>query len=323
VVLVSPDGPLNFLPLAALPGRKPGTFLVHEYAFAVAPAPVLLPDLLARKPGRPDNPSLLLVGGAAFGQAADKPAPPGRLPAVPADWKELRGTEREVNDLQVQFREAFAEAPAPLALKKDGATKAAFLGAVARRSYVHLATHGFFADEAEASALDLSRGPNLVRLDRAVSGRHPGVLSGVVFAGVNRPPGGAVEGCLLTALEAAELDLRGAELVTLSACDTGRGRTAGGEGVVGLQRAFLVGGARAVVATQWKVKDDAAHALMREFYQRLWTGKPLGKAEALRQAQLWMIEKWDGDRGSTEPKDEGGPLPPHFWAAFTLAGDWR
>ena len=320
---MSPDGPLNFLPLAALPGQKPGTFLVHEYAFAVAPAPVLLPDLLARTPGRPERPSLLLVGGVDFGKAADTRAPAGRLPAVPTDWPELSGTEREVNDLQIQFQEAFPTAPAPAVLEKDKATKAAFVGAAPSHPYVHLATHGFFADEAEASILDVRGGSNPVRLDRAVSGRNPGVLSGVVFAGVNRPPGGAVEGCLLTALEATELDLRRAELVTLSACQTGEGRTAGGEGVVGLQRAFQVAGARTVVASQWKAPDAATRDLMSEFYKRLWDHEPLGKARALQEAQRWMIAKWEGDRGRTEPKDDGGPLPPFFWAAFTLSGDWR
>ena len=118
VVLVSPDGPLNFLPLAALPGQKPGTFLVQEYAFAVAPAPVLLPDLLARTPGRPEGPSLLLVGGVDFGKAADTRAPAGRLPAIPTDWSELSGTEREVNDLQIQFQEAFPRDPPRLSSRR-------------------------------------------------------------------------------------------------------------------------------------------------------------------------------------------------------------
>jgi CHAT domain-containing protein len=323
VVLVSPDGPLNFLPLAALPGGKPGTFLVHEYAFAVVPAPVLLPDLLARKPARLERPSLLLVGGVDFGKAADGRAGPGNAPSVPATWRDLPGTDREANDLRVRFTEAFPKAPAPIVLKKKEATKAAFVRAASGHPYVHLATHGFFADDAEASALDARRVSERLRLDRAVSGRHPGVLSGVLFAGINQPPDGALETCLLTALEVSELDLRGAELVTLSACQTGQGRTAGGEGVVGLQRAFQVGGARSVAASLWSASDAATQDLMSEFYKRLWAKDPVGKAEALRRAQLWMIGEWKGHRGGTEPEEAGGPLPPYFWAAFTLAGDWR
>jgi tetratricopeptide (TPR) repeat protein/CHAT domain-containing protein len=326
VVLVSPDGPLNPLPLAALPGKRPGTFLVHEYTFASAPAPILLPELVARKPGRPGRPSLLLVGGVDFGEPAEASAPAGRLPAIPRNWKKLPGTESEVAVLSKQFKGAFEKDGKPTPCKElttDEATKAAFVRAAPGRTYVHLATHGFFADEAEASILDVRAGPGLVRLDRAVSGRNPGVLSAVVFAGVNRPPGGAVEGCLLTALEAAELDLRDAELVTLSACQSGVGLVAVGEGVVGLQRAFQVAGARTVLASQWRAPDEASHALMREFYARLWSKTPLGGARALREAQLWMIAEWRGDRGPTEPKDDDGPLRPYFWAAFTLSGDWR
>ena len=70
VVLVSPDGPLHGLPWAALPGSHPGTFLVHEYAFAVVPVPQLLPELLRGKPRLANQqPSLLLAGGIAFGRA--------------------------------------------------------------------------------------------------------------------------------------------------------------------------------------------------------------------------------------------------------------
>jgi CHAT domain-containing protein len=244
----------------------------------------------------------------------------------------LPGTEQEVRDLEAQFREAFNMAAPPLVLRKTEATKGAFVAAAPGRRFVHLATHGFFAAESETSALDAVRGSNPMRLDQVVSGRNPGVLSGVVFAGINGPPGGAVEGCLLTALEAADLNLRGAELVTLSACDTGGGRTAGGEGVLGLQRAFHVAGARTVVATQWGILDMPTHVLIREFYKRLWGKNQVSKADALRQAQLRMIQDWEEQRGQFSafkyrggvvPKRDGGPLPPYFWAAFTLSGDWR
>jgi CHAT domain-containing protein len=66
---------------------------------------------------------------------------------------------------------------------------------------------------------------------------------------------------------------------------------------------------------------------MREFYKRVWGKGQVSKAEALRQAQVLMIERWDlpraDFRGPTEPRDAGGPVPPYFWAAFTLSGDWR
>ena len=121
-----------------------------------------------------------------------------------------------------------------------------------------------------------------MKLRGEVVGRNPGLMSGVVFAGINvpdRPP----EQAISTALEAAELDLRRTELLVFSACSTGRGRVAGGEGVLGLQRALQLAGVRSVAASLWQVPDEETHQLMREFYRRVWSKSPVSKAEALRQ----------------------------------------
>src|SRR5208337_5321725 len=118
VVLVSPDGPLHGLPWAALPGSHPGTFLVHDYAFAVVPVSQLLPELLRGKPRLAnEQPSLLLAGGIDFGEAntRDQETPAGKLPPVPV-YGPLAGTESEVNDLEKRFRRTFAQAPPPLVL---------------------------------------------------------------------------------------------------------------------------------------------------------------------------------------------------------------
>jgi CHAT domain-containing protein len=96
----------------------------------------------------------------------------------------------------------------------------------------------------------------------------------------------------------------------LSACETGLGATAGGEGVKGLQNAFHQAGCRTVVASLWRVDDAATRALMDRFYTNLWEKKqpPL---EALRDAQLSVLD---------DPlyRDEGGP---RLWAAWVLSGD--
>jgi CHAT domain-containing protein len=93
---------------------------------------------------------------------------------------------------------------------------------------------------------------------------------------------------ILTASEVAQIDLRETELVVLSACETGLGAVAGGEGILGLQRAFQLAGAKTVVASLWQVSDEATLALMVEFYRNLWERR-LGRLEALREAQLAML----------------------------------
>jgi CHAT domain-containing protein len=327
VVLVSPDGPLNGLSWGALPDARVGTFLIHEYAFAVVPVPQLLPEILRLKSPSPDEqPSLLLAGGIDFGteKSRDEEPRPGKLPAVPF-FGPLPGAESEVNDLRTQFEDAFPDAPAPKRMGKDKAIKEAVVAAAPSYWFVHLATHGFFAVESVQSAVQVAERADLLRgglhLKAEATGRHPGLLSGLVFAGVNRPDR-PPERTILTALEAADLNLEKVELVTLSACDTGRGRVAGGEGVLGLQRAFQLAGARSVVASLWKVPDEETHQLMREFYRRVWSKDPVSKAEALRQAQIWMLENWK-PRGTLDRPAPQGPPSPYYWAAFVLSGDWR
>ena len=182
------------------------------------------------------------------------------------------------------------------------------------------------ADGSAGYVLELSR--RLLPRDEqgvmSIETLHPGLLSGIVLAGANHPPDPSKDDGVLTALEVADLDLRQLELATLSACETGLGATANGEGLLGLQRAFQVAGARSVVASLWKVDDDASRDLMERFYENLWT-KEMGKLKALRKAQLWMLRE-RGPRGLTRIQGDDAPqnrLPPYYWAAFVLSGDWR
>ena len=119
------------------------------------------------------------------------------------------------------------------------------------------------------------------------------------------------------------LDLSKVDTVVLSACETGLGEVAGGEGMLGLQRAFQVAGAKTCVASLWKVPDRATASLMQRFYENLWV-KKMGKLEALREAQIWMLRD-NGNRGLAIPDQptDGVSLPPYYWAAFVLSGDWR
>ena len=335
-VLFSPDGALARLPFAALPGKDPDTYLLEERALAVVPVPQLLPHLLATRPPAPAPPSLLLVGdvdfGATPGVVADNSrraaARGNRAGAWPA-YRRLDATREEIVAIKDSFQRRFRKAPLT-ELRDDEPTVEAVRQQAPRHRYLHLATHGFFAPAELKSALAVSRTDDPAHLfgQQDVSGWHPGLLSGLVLAGANRTPEPGQDDGILTGLEVAALDLSGVELAVLSACETGLGDSAGGEGLLGLQRAFQVAGAKTVVASLWKVDDDATRKLMVRFYQNLWDPKePLSKLEALREAQLWMLK--EGVKRGLVPADEekksnqATRTPPRYWAGFVLSGDWR
>ena len=136
----------------------------------------------------------------------------------------------------------------------------------------------------------------------------------------------------MTATEIAMLPLAEVNLVTLSACETGLGENAGGEGLLGVQRAFQVAGARSTVASLWKVPDLETRQLMERFYRNLWEAKMSG-LEALREAQLWMLKNMAGANSADAKRGLTPVTPvsssafnrtsPLYWAAFQLSGDWR
>jgi CHAT domain-containing protein/Leucine-rich repeat (LRR) protein len=134
---------------------------------------------------------------------------------------------------------------------------------------------------------------------------HP-ELSGIVMSLVDEN-GKAVNGFLrLTDIFNLKL---AADLVVLSACQTGLGQNVQGEGMVGLTRGFMYAGAKRVVVSLWNVDDEGTATFMENFYQGM-LQKGLTPAAALRAAQLamWQQEKWQS---------------PYYWAAFTLQGEWR
>ena len=118
-------------------------------------------------------------------------------------------------------------------------------------------------------------------------GHDPMLLSGLALAGANPRDGGGGDDGILTALEASYLDLDGVDLVTLSACETAKGTAESGEGVLGLVSAFQMAGARRVIASLWKVDDEATRRLMEGVYERILRKEdPLAPADALREAAL-------------------------------------
>ena len=158
---------------------------------------------------------------------------------------------------------------------------------------LHIATHGFYWTEREARQLkDLDflmladdRNPKYTE-DKALT------RSGLLMAGANNALMGLelpedVDNGILTAKEIAGLDLRGMDMVVLSACQTGLGEITG-DGVFGLQRGFKKAGAKSLLMSLWKVEDNATQLLMTRFYANLITG--MGKHEALLNAQRYVRE---------------------------------
>jgi CHAT domain-containing protein len=271
-LLIIPDGPLFFLPFAAL--RQDGRYLAELWPIHYTPSATLYGQL---KRGRPAQ-RLRQTRLVAFGD----PAYPQRLSAN--EWVRsaarrglsldpLPGTRREVQEIAALF----------------GRRATVYLGAAAREErakalgldadYIHFACHGWVDD--------------LLPYD-----------SGLVLAAPH--PSGHENG-ILQAWEVMEQVRIQAELVTLSACDSGLGQETRGEGVIGLARAFHYAGARSVVSSLWAVSDDSTRRLMTRFYKSLAAGR--SKDEALQIAQREMIRS----RRSR----------PFHWAAFQLSGDWR
>jgi CHAT domain-containing protein len=172
---------------------------------------------------------------------------------------------------------------------------------------LHLATHGFFLGSG-------ARGPANARLLKheaapaATSGMllYPALLqSGLAFAGANQPTAAADDDGILTALEAASLDLWGTRIAVLSACETGVGEARRGEGVYGLRRALVIAGAESQVMSLWQVSDQGTRALMTDLYATLKSGLP--RSGALRDVQLRMLKSKNRSH-------------PYYWASFILSG---
>ena len=179
------------------------------------------------------------------------------------------------------------------------------------QNILHIATHGFYWPDSTAHKKDyFSQRMMLMDNDRmaAPPAIDPLNRCGLLFAGANTAlsgksnelPDGVQDG-ILTAKEISLLDLRDADLVVLSACETGKGEITG-EGVFGLQRAFKQAGAQTIIMSLWPVNDNATQLLMTEFY-RNWITNHQSKREAFRNAQNTVRSQYP---------------EPVYWAGFIM-----
>ncbi|MDB5310077.1 MAG: photosystem assembly protein Ycf3 [Gemmataceae bacterium] len=343
-LFVVPDGPVCAAPLAALP-TDAGGILLEEFTIGYLPSARTL-SVADRTAPAGGAGGLLVVGDLDYGEHR---ATATRSMGVLGDidpWHALPASALETEAIGKLFSASAGSRGRLQFLTGSQADVPALLGGLKIGvRYLHFAGHGYFVNGATAERAfpdETARlEPGTATAQWQVFNRHSPLLSGLVLAGANTPAGRAAPGrSILTAEQVTGLNLEGTDLVTLSACDTGLGSLSGGEGVMGLQRAFLNAGTRSVTASLWSVDDAATSVLMEEVYTNLWQ-KKMTKAKALREAQLTVFRHPErvqprrelvvqnaARRGlkAGEPRvlstiSVGGQkTPPALWAAFVLTG---
>jgi CHAT domain-containing protein/tetratricopeptide (TPR) repeat protein len=322
--IVSPDAALWLVPWTALP-LADGSYAIekHRISYVVSGR-----DLVRSQPTAPPSPPLVLADPdfdlepTRAGRGAESAEVSRGLLSAEAlpRFKRLAGTAVEARAIAPLLKR-YAEAQ--LMVRTGQQALEGVFKAARRPRVLVLSTHGFFLEDQDHALVP----PTSIRGITIAPGKRPRprgkkvqvlenplLRCGLALAGANqrdRAPEGAEDG-ILTGLEIVGCDLRGTELVVLSACDTGLGRVNVGEGVACLRQAFQLAGAQAVVATLWQIPDTETAELMKAFFTHLAAKK--GKAEALRQAQLLVIK---------QRRARGKAAHPFFWAAFTLTGQWQ
>ena len=230
------------------------------------------------------------------------------------DFPLLEGTKLETQNIHQLFKSNGLEA----ALYQDKNALEEVVKQVNNPKVLHLATHGFFFEKGRQKTIkdtiqQESESLNELPSDYTINiQRNPMMSSGLVFTGVSTyakylqsyDSKVSTEDGILTAYETQNLNLDDTELVVLSACQTGQGSLAYGEGVYGLQRGFQVAGAKTIIMSLWSVNDTATQKLMTIFYKLWLSGKDKRKAFRLAQKKIQKEYKY-----------------PYYWGAFVMVGE--
>ncbi|QDU76779.1 CHAT domain protein [Bremerella volcania] len=316
-LLLSPDGALWLMPWNSVPTAE-DRFLIEDYSIRyltsgrelVLPKDkaVIGPPLLFADPSFDLTPDSVRNAVQSIFRSIDvQKLPVGAISrtAIP-----------QVSSLPSTRLEAMAIAPSVTQI--CGKEPIQYLGKFALETVAKqvkspkilvLSTHGFFLPEQDRPA-GQSVATRSANPSHAKNGKpeNPLLRCGLLLAGCNNPTARGDDG-ILTGMEILSLDLRGTELVVLSACETGVGKVNSGEGVAGLRQAFQLAGAKTIVSTLWQVPDRDSALLMRDFFQNVADGN--SHSEALRQAQIQRIEA---------RRSRYGAAHPFYWAAWTLTG---
>ncbi len=285
-LIIVPDGVLCYLPFETLVrgGRngEKGSFLIESFQVSYAPSASSLALLRRRQPARGAPGRILALGNPVY--APDKRSRVSRRKTYGDvlreiyqengfDFSPLPFSGKEILQIAAAFPNDTVDSYTGLEAREE------IVKTISLPNYrvIHFACHGFLDENApQRSALVLSLDDDLE------------------------------EDGFLQAREICELRLN-ADLVVLSACQTGRGRLENGEGILGLPRMFFYAGARSTISSLWRISDRSTSSLMRDFYRLLAAGE--GKARALREAKLKMLKS--------------RLAHPFYWAGFILHGDHR
>ncbi|HMP98613.1 MAG TPA: CHAT domain-containing protein [Cyclobacteriaceae bacterium] len=298
-VYLSVDGVFNKVNFNTLHNTKTGKFLIDEFTITLLSNTNELLSSRSEKKNR----TARIFGDPAFSDlsALAQQQDGGRLTRSKlidafAEIYDLPGTKEETERLSELLKSKSWNTQ--LYVRNDATVKN--LKQVNNPQLLHIATHGFFLPDKE-----FENDPNF-GIHQQNEQSNPLFRSGLLFAGSSSAmatQNSDNEDGILTAYEAMNLNLDETELIVLSACETGLGEVRNGEGVYGLQRAFIVAGAKGIVMSLWKVDDETTQQLMNNFYEKWISG--MDKLVAFRQAQKELKE--------LHPE-------PYYWGAFVMLG---
>ncbi|HAS45874.1 MAG TPA: hypothetical protein DCS93_35660, partial [Microscillaceae bacterium] len=313
-IYLSLDGVYHLINLETLWNPKSGKYLGDELAIEIVSN---TKDLLYREKtqnGLDTTSQVYLFGFPQYDQFNPQPnskgmtrgstQKPRELPKIftGGQIKPLPGTRKEINNIQTLLTGKLTST-----LYQGKTATEENIKALKNPGVLHLATHGYFLKSNHLDALKKMHRLQIAGTELKHYLENPLLRSGLVFTGAQasfkgeKQPNDVQENGILTAQEVINLDLDSTQLVVLSACETGRGKIQNGEGVYGLQRAFLSAGAKNVLMSLWAVDDQATQYFMQYFYTALLQRQSIHKAYRIAQKRLRQ------DYPS-----------PYYWGAFVL-----